>query len=62
MEARITLSDDVAEHAPPPDASERDVVQDMVRTGIVTHKIDNAQALDAVFAVSQIRDLPEVSF
>ena len=62
MEARITLTDDVAEHAPPPDASERDVVQDMVRNGIVTHKIDNAQALDAVFAVSQIRDLPEVSF
>lgn len=65
MEARITLPDEVTEHGSQAEVAENmhpGVVQDMIGAGIVTHQIDNAQTLDAVFAVSQIRDLPEVRF
>lgn len=39
----------------------QDIAQ-LFRSGIVTHQIKNPDALDPMFAISQLKDLPEVSF
>ncbi|MEL6620964.1 MAG: hypothetical protein AAFP16_18970 [Pseudomonadota bacterium] len=66
MASRITLIDPATDYSAATDTSpqwiKQDHAQQIIRAGIVTHKIRNPDEVDALFAVSQARDLPEVSF
>ena len=73
MEARISLSEPVArrlsrgqedlawENAVASE-SEKDRIQALVNTGLVTHRFKSAEQLDMMFAISELHDFSEVTF